>query len=227
MDVRCYASLMGILIRDTFYRGLLANRTPGMRNYIESTLIKPLNKLMANVMVATPERYSDILFRMQIEEGIHFENAESVYEQVKSNIENDVGVPPVQPELMILIEMECAQEIEKTLHARNWWLAEADEGDYFVTSDRPVNLIWKDGRPVPPGFGVLGTIVAFAVSQKLLLVGEFGGKKGRTIAPSEFVAMFNGVIISHAFERIFAANIHFKFRTAEGSVYTGEKIFNY
>lgn len=68
---------------------------------------------MANVMVATPERYSDILFRMQIEAGIHFENAESVYEQVKSNIENDVGVPPVQRELMILMEMECAQEIEK------------------------------------------------------------------------------------------------------------------
>ncbi|EGT4256247.1 DUF4238 domain-containing protein [Citrobacter amalonaticus] len=209
------------------YISLLAIRTPGMRNYIESKLIKPLNKLMVNAMVATPEQYSDILFRMQVEEGVHFENAESVYEQVKSNIENDVGVPSVQREFMISMEMECAKEIEKTLHARNWWLVEADEGDYFVTSDRPVNLIWKDGRPVPPGFGVLGTTVAFPVSQKLLLVGEFGGKKGRTIAPSEFVAMFNGVVISHAFERIFAANTHFKFRTAEGSLYMGEKIFSY
>lgn len=209
------------------YISLLAIRTPGMRNDIESRFIKPLHKLMARAMVATPELYQDMLFMLQVEEGLHFDNADSVYEHVKSNIENDVGVPSVQREFMISMEMECAQEIEKTQHARNWWLVEADEGDYFVTSDRPVNLIWKDGRPVPPGFGVLGTIVAFPVSQKLLLVGEFGGKKGRTIAPSEFVAMFNGVMISHAFERIFAANTHFKFRTAEGSLYMGEKIFSY
>lgn len=49
------------------YISLLAIRTPGMRNYIESKLIKLLNKLMVNAMVATPEQYSDILFRMQVE----------------------------------------------------------------------------------------------------------------------------------------------------------------
>ena len=189
--------IKGVLLT---YIPLLAIRTPGMRNDIESRLIKPLHKLMARAMVATPEQYQDMLFMRQVEEGLHFDNAESVCEQVKSNIENDVGTPSVSREFMISMEMECAREIEKTLYNRAWWLMEAGDGDYFVTSDRPVNLIWKDGRPVSPGFGLLGTLVVFPVSQKLLLVGEFDGVNGRSKVSSEFVAMVNGIVVSNAFE---------------------------
>jgi hypothetical protein len=56
---------------------------------------------------------------------------------------------------------------------RNWMLVES-VGCQFITSNKPVNVIWAVGfLPFVPGFGLINSLVTFPITPNLALIGSW------------------------------------------------------
>jgi hypothetical protein len=111
---------------------------------------------------------------------------------------------------------------------RNWVLARsAPDGTGYITSDRPVSLIWRDPKEHfgAPGLAHLDTELIFPISNYLAIIGAFEAKDAIAPASEDVVARINTVTISQANRQIYARDNGFKYLTGpEGSLQSGDAL---
>ena len=94
------------------------------------------------------------------------------------------------------------------LSQRNWnlWVVAKDAG-YFVTSDRPMVLIWQSAHPVGerPRFAQRDTHVFFPLTKHLLLYGSDRATNALIEASAAQVAVANQVLVSTSDRFVYAS----------------------
>ncbi|MGU9951752.1 MAG: DUF4238 domain-containing protein [Gammaproteobacteria bacterium WSBS_2016_MAG_OTU1] len=154
----------------------------------------------------------------KLKENISDEDAKNFVDPNKYTTE----VPREHP---ILSEMILSESILHSLFHRQWLLVIANKkSGPFITTDSPVNLLWKDSEKIPPflrdspGFGLQKTRVYFPISQELALIGEFDGNETKVNAAEDLVAKFNSMMICNCHTQIYAPKLDFKFWNKENNI---------
>ncbi len=162
-----------------------------------------------------------------LNENISYEDAKKIFESKKYTIE-------VSREGHICTEMSLIDHITHLLFIRRWLLLIADKkSGPFITTDSPVNLLWKYPEKISPflrdspGFGLKETQVYFPISQELALIGEFDGDEKNVKATENLVAMFNSMMICNCPEQIYAPKFDFKFWSKENNILSGKDLLEY
>lgn len=112
------------------------------------------------------------------------------------------------------IEFNSLAELPPLIEQRNWVLAKAAQSQTgYVTSDRPVSLIWRDPKEHfgAPGLAHLDTELIFPISNDLAVIGAFEAKNIAVNAPADFVARVNSVTIGRSNRQIYARDQDFKY----------------
>ncbi len=138
------------------------------------------------------------------------------FEDAKRCIETRSLDPVVQQNYMLYLELTTISDMVKTcLLPRRWrvFQTDPDATGGFITTDNPVvRRMERDGKPCR-GFGVgrNDTMIAFAVSRELAVIGEFQGEEGFRPAGIKEVAWFNNTAIAHCNRQIYALNDQFNY----------------
>ncbi len=134
----------------------------------------------------------------------------------------------------ILAEMFLIEAILPCLFDRRWLLVIADKkSGPFITTDNPVNLLWKDSEKISPfhrgspGFGLKETQVYFPISPELALIGEFDGYETNMKATEDLVAMFNRIMLCNCHTQIYAPKFDFKFLDRENNILSSKDLLKY
>ena len=210
---------------------MLAIRSPKMREHWRKFQTKIVERMMA-LTLATKERWESQI--RQIKESGQDVNDNITYEEVKKFYESKTYRIEVAREFHIQLEFVGIEAILPFLYRRNWLLLKAtNESGPFITTDNPVNLTWKEPDKIPPfyrnspGYGMRDTQVYFPVSKKLALIGEFDGPEGVIESTRELVAVLNSKMLLFTYKQIYAPNLLFYFRGADGEVLDGRKLLRY
>lgn len=106
--------------------------------------------------------------------------------RIKLHVPRDQGVAT---------SLSSIEKLTELLVMRDWCLLVADV-NLFVTSSKPVMLLWDDlslNLKHPPGFGLMNTTVHFIISPKLALIGKCVPVKESCVIDSKGVAGVNGL----------------------------------
>jgi len=79
---------------------------------------------------------------------------------------------------------------------RSWiLLIIEDNNEWFVTSDRPVKLVWSDTNApnFGPGFGMKNSELYFPLSKNMLMIGSYKLPSATLRITKEFVATYNSL----------------------------------
>jgi hypothetical protein len=170
---------------DRVHRGLLASITSN-----EATWQATIAGMQADGIVVNP--------------SISYEDARSFSQRG----EFDVFVPR---EYHLRVEFDLVNSVLPLLGRRRWTLYTADgSSGEFITTDRPVTLMWTEkpranGIFSSPGFGLKNTEVLFPLSRKAALIGRWDRGGGTEVAQRDFVATFNTQMLHHSLDRAFSA----------------------
>ncbi len=136
----------------------------------------------------------------------------------------------VSPATHVLSELDVFENVLPLFFRRSWRVLLArPEGSGFITCDQPVCLLWS-APPAPPkhrplGYGLPGTVVLFAISERMALIGNYEGEETVSVATEDEIASFNGAMISNARRQIYARDADFLFRLSpEASRQRGDLI---
>jgi hypothetical protein len=158
---------------------LLAVRSPRMRENIRD-FHERVMKMTMSVTLATKERWESQIAQAKAS-GQTFAT-EGSYEDIKEFHESGQYSINVAREFLIGLELDSFRTVLDLLVARKWRLYYSGRlGGSFVTSDRPVGLIWLNPEQVPPfqraspGFGMINTEVTFPLTSNCFLIGRFEG----------------------------------------------------
>lgn len=154
---------------------LMATRIPGFRDAISEPLSE-MGKFVLKMLVSSPDKYKAQVRKMKRGGIKALENVP--YSRVKKFVESDEYKISVSRERLTGFQFECAGFIVPLLLKRNWTLAVIDNQKWsFITSDRPVVLMWAKKMPEfwSAGFGVPDTELIFPLSKRLALLGRFEG----------------------------------------------------
>lgn len=189
---------------------MLGARSPQQREHIDSQLSEIPEKIM-KMMVSSEERYDSVIEN----DYKTAEKSELIdYEKMKELVNSDNYNVSLTQEFLIKLELKMMQEIEIQLHKRNWILTKstAESGEY-ITSDKPVSLVWKKLvgiNPYSPGYGLLETTVYFPITKNLALLGTFDDLQNQSDfllsdAIREFVANLNTLFIHNCYDYIYTS----------------------
>ena len=128
----------------------------------------------------------------------------------------DFRVEIDDPDWLLLESFSAEEEILKLLGERQWtlWVTDEERG-YFVTSDRPMVLMWDSAHPdgIVPGFAHRNTHVIFPLTERLLLYGSYKRDGSLLEATPELVAINNHVMVSTCDRFVYSASESFPTRS--------------
>ncbi|MCD6374290.1 MAG: DUF4238 domain-containing protein [Caldisericaceae bacterium] len=148
---------------------LLAVRSPEMREHVRKFHADIAERVM-DLTLASKERWEFQRKRMkddgyEIDDSISYEDMKDFHKRKEYDIK-------VAREWHIHLEFVSMEAILPCLFGRNWLLLRRSEGaGPFISSDRPVVLVWKNPKSIPPffrnspGYGMRNTVV-FSLSPK-------------------------------------------------------------
>ena len=207
---------------------LLAIRSPEMRNHLEDFEIRVMEKIM-DVALSKREIWESQL--RQMEDKGYKVNKNVTYEQMKdfhNRKEYTIKFPNGHH---ISKEFHAIDGISPYLFARKWLLIESTaETGPFITTDNPVNLTWNDPDKLPPafkhnpGYGLKSTVVYFAISKNLAVIGEFDGREGFFIGTKELVAPLNSKLLGFTYQQIYTPKLNFMFLDDQLEFRSGSEI---
>lgn len=207
---------------------LLAVRSPEGREHMRKFQAEVIERLMA-LTLHSKERWESQISSAKAD-GVDLPS-DIKYEDMKKFFDSKQYRIEVAREHHIHMEMVQVEAVVPWLFRRNWTLLLAtDQAGPFITSDRPVNLSWKDPMSVPPlyrhspGFGLTETEVYFPVSQDLALLGEFDGEDRTIRANEKLVAMLNSKTLYSFYNHVYAPTLGFKFYGKGMSVRNGRQL---
>lgn len=226
------ASFQGELKELVLYLvALLATRSPERREHRRKFHAQVAEKMM-DISLASKERWESQMQQMK-EHGREI-NGDVSYEEVKRFHESKEYSITVAREFHIRIEFEAIKTIYPLLYARKWLLVETtDDSGPFITSDNPVNLVWKEPDNIPPfyrnspGYGMRDTQVFIPLSKSLGLIGEFDGHEGLVKGTLELVAALNSKTILFAHKQLYSPNFGFYFVGNNGALLSGKQLLSY
>lgn len=204
---------------------LIVARNPSSRsNHIDFQ--KQIFQQFSNIMVSEKDIFESLQKRAKLNESVS-------YEQMKEFIQSDRYKIDVPNECCIPLEFEAFDVILPHIFNRGWILIiSSDQTGPFVTSNKPVVLVWKYPERIPPfyrrhpGFGMQDTRVHFPISKNLALLGEFGFTDTVLIADKNTVSLINSTTINYASPQVYAPDVNFYFKNVNGQIRLGSDIFN-
>jgi hypothetical protein len=180
---------------------LLAIRNPRHRATISGFEDRML-KMMAELMVATPERWASQV-KYGKEAGVLSDDMDLDYETVKAFVRKG-DYRFVTPRMQhIQMELSVFDAVLPYICERKWSLLKAGvRTSGFITSDHPVCLMWSDPKKRMgfrgPGLGMMGTELLFPLSSDLALFGRFEGEEAEREVNDFVIAGFNGAVVTYA-----------------------------
>ena len=206
---------------------LLSARNPRMRENSRS-FHERVAKIVMNTTLSSKERYESS-FKRAARDGFVDPNRKATYESMREFVDRGEYTINVSTTCHVERELKLADTILPLLGARTWLLITAPQGaGGFITSDHPVVLEWSErkdrGLFFSPGFGLRGTEVIFAVTQEMVMLGTFDGRRGAIEATPEVVAQFNGIIAAHSNRQIYAKDDRFRYALGSGEIRRGADI---
>ena len=210
---------------------LLSVRSPEMREHLRKFQAQILEKVM-DLALATKERWESQIGQMkrsgiEVDESVTYEDVKKFHESKEYTIE-------VAREHHIRMEFAGIEAILPALDARKWLIIRTtSQTGPLITTDRPVNLTWKEPDKIPPfyrdspGHGMKDTQVYFPISKDAALVGEFDGHEGAIDGTKELVAVLNSKMLIFAYKQIYAPKLNFHFRGKAGEILEGKYLFKH
>lgn len=191
-------------------------RNPAFRRSIAALASNQASLLMRfeSLKYAGPDEFRAELKRMGIElpEGLGAAEVLSHLQSPGFRVEID------DPDWLLLESFSAEEVILKLLGERQWtlWVTDEERG-YFVTSDRPMVLMWDSPHPdgILPGFAHRDTHVIFPLTKRLLLYGSYKRDGSLLEATRELVGINNHVMVSTCDRFVYSAFESFPTRSGE------------
>jgi hypothetical protein len=185
---------------------MLGVRTLHFRREMTS-MMTWVGEAMMQSILRTEERFTSVLEAAkaagEIQGDLSFDDA------VRSVSSGEIEIVPDQTHL-IVHELKVINTVCRLLDRRHWTFLEATPGFPFVTSDRPVNLMWNDPKmadsPYSPGYGLSGTTVLFPLSPELCLRGQFEGAADSVLLSPIQVAQVNMAMLASCEKQVFSGS---------------------
>lgn len=198
------------------YATIMYLRNPAFRRSLAALASNQASLLMRfeSLKYAGPEEFRTELSRLGVElpEGL---GAAEVLAHLQSP---GFRVEIEDPDWLLLESFSAEEEIWKLLRERQWtlWVTDEERG-YFVTSDRPMILMWDSAHAagIRPGFAHRDTHVIFPLTKRLLLYGSYKRDSALLEATPELVAINNHVMVSTCDRFVYATSETFPTRTRE------------
>ncbi len=207
---------------------LLAVRSPDMRERVRKFHAE-IAELLASQFLCSKDRWESRMDQLKAEgheipQGVAYEQAKEFYERKEYKIN-------VAREWHIQLELEGMGAILPCLYERRWVLARrsGDSGP-FMTTDRPVALVWTDPDSIPPlfrdspGYAMQDTLTYFPLSQDVALVGAFDIQEGVINVDEMYVAHVNTLMMHKANRNLYAPNLDFPFVGQDGQILSGRDL---
>jgi hypothetical protein len=194
---------------------VLAVRHPGQReNYRH--FHERISKSIMSGLVSSRRMWESTIRKASVA-GYISPDADTDYERMKDYVLEGNYRIHLPNEMHMKAELAGVDAILPYLGGRGWMLVNTPpRSGGFVTSDRPVSLIWSEPRRGPIGFGLRGTEVIFPLSNRLALMGAFDIEDEVNTATEEFVAEINGLTISQSRRQVYARDRNFLYTSQQG-----------
>ena len=197
-----------------FFAALLLLKNPYMRRKSDD---------IANMLMQTIQRRNassdeawEAITQEYMEKGIFASRADA--DKSRQGILNDEYSVSLTTDAHMDVEFPNALKLLPFLEGRHWNFYRATES-HFVTSDRPVALIWADPRCNEPiGLGVKNTRVIFPLSSEIAISGGFELKDDVVDLGAEDVAKVNGRLILNAGRQVYARDDSFEYALPHNGV---------
>jgi hypothetical protein len=188
--------------------GLAAIRNPDHRETYRDFHERLATSIMS-LATSTPEIWESQM-RGAKKAGYVPVDADTDYERMKDFISRGEYTVELPTERHMIAEMEGLDAILPHLVKRKWMLVKApQDSPGFVTSDRPVCLIWSEKKRRPIGFGLKGTEVVFPVSNRLVVMGAFELEDSDITINERQVAELNGLFVAYSRRQVYARDLNF------------------
>lgn len=208
---------------------LLAVRSPQMRENWRGFQAKIAEQVMS-LTLETKERWESQIQKLrdsgkEVNEDVTYESVKEFHESKEYNI-------TLSREHHIHMEFIGIDAILPLLEGRKWALIKStlDTGP-FITTDKPVNLMWKEPEKIPPfyrnspGYGMSDTQVYFPISKNLALIGEFDGAEGVFDGTVDLVSALNSKMLWYTYNQLYTPSINFYFNGRNGELLLGNQVF--
>lgn len=188
---------------------MLSVRNPRFRGVMEN-FHRELAEKVLDITHSSEERWKGQIDHMQ-KAGVPLDG-EVTYEQAKAFYDAKNYTISVDQTHLIELEFTAVDTVIELLAKRNWCFIKPPPECEYITCDDPVVLSWKSGEltPYSPGHGLPGTIVLFAMSPNLLLVGTFERLPYYFVHSPDQVTATNTSIARHSSKQIYARSGDFR-----------------
>lgn len=189
---------------------LMFVKNPAMRESTDEAANAMANLTM-QLQAADPEQWKNHMKRA-IAEGTIPVDAD--IDKLREHILNGDFKVSQAREMHLLNEFTLARDLYPYIAGRKWMLLRAPAGSSgFITSDRPVALMWQDAlEDRPPGLGLKGTQLLFSVSSELMIVGTYEIDELVKDVDEETVAICNGQLIRWCDRQVYARDDGFTYK---------------
>lgn len=195
---------------------LLSVRNPRMRGRMSGFHTDVIERIMS-LSISSKEIRESQIQRMR-DDGVLL-NEEISYEEAKEFCEAGNYEILVDQTYLIQRELEMIEPVLGQLSNRNWCFVVAPEGTSFITSDDPTALDWKkpDHPSSPsPGHGLMNTMVSFALSPEVALIGIFEDAPKKLNYVEDQVTSLNTNIARLSQKQIYARDGNFRLYLRDG-----------
>lgn len=189
---------------------LLSVRNPRLRGNMRD-FHRAIAERIMSVSVSSTEIWDSQTKQMR-ESGVPIKE-DVTYEDMKRFHDEGNFEIVIDQTHLIGLEMKMVEPVLEQLSRRSWCFASAPKGLPFITCDDPLVLTWNDKvrQPTPysPGHGLQNTIVMFALSPELALVGLFGDIPEKADYFPDQVMALNTAVARHSRNQIYAKDGNF------------------
>lgn len=189
---------------------LMSVRNPRLRGNMSDFHREIVERVMG-MSVSSREIWESQIGQMR-ESGVRVQE-DITYEDMKRFHDDKNYEIVIDQTHLIGLELEMVEPVLEQLSHRSWCFAVAPREHQFITCDDPTVLSWtekvKQPNPYSPGHGLQNTIVIFALSPELALVGMFEDMPERSDYSPDQVTALNTAIARHSRNQIYASNGNF------------------
>lgn len=154
------------------------------------------------------------------------------YEELKSFHDNGEYTIEVSRERHIKNEFQMIETILPLLALRKWSVFRSNQKGHFITSDKPLILIWRNIENIPlamrnsPGFGTQDTEVIFPLSKNTAIVGTFDKPEISLEVELNVIANANTKTIQNAHRQLYCHQSKFPYYGPDMKLHNDSHFFD-
>jgi hypothetical protein len=184
---------------------LMSVRNPRLRSSL-SDFHKEIAERIMGISVSKREIWESQIEQMRksgvpLMESVTYEDMKRFHEEKRYEI-------LIDQTHLINLELKMVEPVLEQLSRRSWCFVCSPKNHQFITCDDPTVLSWTEKvrhpNPWSPGHGLKNTVVMFALSPELALVGLFEKIPKKIDYQPEQVAAFNAAVARQSRNQIYA-----------------------